>query len=128
MSFSKIERANFLEKKYDNFDASSLFYDEIPQLELDISKEIIEMVSIVSWFAECRACGVEYGKAFDHATHVKNLLNWAANGIKERKKRLERVKQQLEDEGETDEEYFERNFCRPEKDDENEKDRVEDSD
>lgn len=117
---AKLHRVNSIEKKYANFDASSLFYDKIHPASLDLHKDLFEMISIISWLAACKTCGVEYSEALAHATRVKELLHLANDEINEREDQLETIKQRLEDEGESDEEFFKRNYCRPVPEDEDE--------
>lgn len=123
MSFvSKVERIDSIKRKYVDFDASTLYYNEIPELFRDIKDEVNEITTIITWLDTHKNSDIEYRKALDSAARVKEMLQLAMDGMIDRKNRLYQIKERLEEEGETDEEYFYRNYCRPDIEDEEESD------
>lgn len=115
MSFiAKVEWVDKIGRKYDDYDAYALYYEEIDPALIEIKAEIVETKLIMAWLLKSN--DAKYSDALAATGRLEEYLGMVLDEILERKDHLERIKQSLEDEEESDEEYFDRTYGRrPEK-------------
>lgn len=113
MSFNlKVQWIDSIWEKYENFDAVSLFYEEIGPILREIKEEMAETDSVLKWFAQNKTNDAKYADTLVSTTRLKEFLEMILDDINDWKEHLESIKQKLEDEDESDEDYFDRTYGR----------------
>lgn len=103
------------EKYHHGFQVSRIYYDKIYSKLEEIRSDLLTLNSIFTWLTIRRNGDEKYEKLLTLVDDLEGYLEATEGAVEERIEYLEAVKESLEDE--SDDEYFERNFCSPLTDD-----------
>lgn len=117
MSFSN-HQTDFstINEKYENFKVSLIFYDVIHSKLEEVEADLKKISEIRDWLAARSDTDEKCSEMLDPVDSLEAYLEMTVEAVKERIELLEAVKESLEDE--SDDGYFERNYCTPHSSDE----------